>query len=468
MLKRLVGAEAYRRALDLYFDRHDGEAATIEDWLKVFEDATGRDLTQFRLWYTQAGTPRLAVSERFENGRYTLTFKQKTPSTPGQREKKPQVIPIAVGLLNPNGDEVVPTTILEMTEPEQSFSFDGLAAKPVPSLLRDFSAPVILDRPTTTEERAFLLAHDTDPFNKWEAGRQLAKDVLSRMVTEGASPGPAYLDALLRVARDGALDPAFRALALRLPSEDDMAQTLHDAGLTPDPLAIHDAREKLARAVATHLAPALPALYEEMNIPGPYTPDAKAAGCRALRLTALSYLSRLDEGKAAQRQYRDADNMTEQTGALAVLLDIGQGQPEVQSFFRQWRHDRLVMDKWFALQVAHAAPRAAAATARDLTEHADFDWKNPNRFRAVLGALSMNAAGFHDPSGASYRLLADWLIRLDPVNPQTTARMCTAFETWSRYDSVRQALIRGALDRIRTTPGLSRDTTEMVGRILDG
>jgi aminopeptidase N len=453
MLKRLVGEAGYKAALDLYFDRHDGDAATIEDWLKVFEDATGRDLAQFKRWYTQAGTPRLTVSELFEDGRYTLTFQQRTPPTPGEPDKRPQVIPIAVGLLNPNGDEVVPTTVLEMTEATQSFTFEGLAARPIPSLLRGFSAPVILDRPTTTEERAFLLAHDTDPFNKWEAGRQLAKDVLARMVTEGASPGPAYLDALLRVARDGALDPAFRALALRLPSEDDMAQTLHDAGVTPEPLAIHEAREKLARAVAAHLAPALPALYEEMNIPGPYSPDAKAAGCRALRLTALSYLSRLDEGKAAERQFREADNMTEQTGALAVLLDTGRGQPEVQSFFRQWRHDRLVMDKWFALQVAHAAPRAAAATARDLTEHPDFDWKNPNRFRSVLGALSMNAAGFHDPTGASYRLMADWLLRLDPLNPQTTARMCTAFETWKRYDADRQALIRAELERMLANPG---------------
>jgi aminopeptidase N len=466
MLKRLVGDAGYGAALGLYFERHDGDAATIEDWLRVFEDATGRDLSQFKLWYTQAGTPRLTVSEDFENGRYTLTFTQRTPPTPGQPQKKPQVIPVAVGLLNPNGDEVVPTTVLEVTEAEQSFAFDGLSARPIPSLLRDFSAPVILERPTTTEERAFLLAHDTDPFNKWEAGRQLAKDVLSRMVTENASPGPAYLDALLRVARDGALDPAFRALALRLPSEDDMAQTLADAGVVPEPLAIHGSREKLARAVAAHLAPALPVLYEEMNIPGPYTPDAKAAGCRALRLTALSYLSRLDGGKAAEKQFRDADNMTEQTGALAVLLDIGQGQPEVQSFFRQWRHDRLVMDKWFSLQVAHAAPRAAAATARDLTEHPDFDWKNPNRFRSVLGALSGNAAGFHDPSGASYRLLADWLIRLDAVNPQTTARMCTAFETWRRYDADRQARIRDELVRILRTDRLSRDTAEMLGRIL--
>ncbi|MDF0599899.1 aminopeptidase N [Psychromarinibacter sp. C21-152] len=466
MLKRLVGDAGYARALDLYFRRHDGDAATIEDWLKVFEDATDRDLTQFGRWYTQAGTPRLHVTEDFKDGCYTLHIKQETPPTPGQPAKAPQVIPIAVGLLNPNGDEVVPTTVLEMTEAEQSFTFENLAARPVPSILRDFSAPVILERTTSTEERAFLLAHDTDPFNKWEAGRALAKDVLARMVTDNAAPGPAYLDALERVARDDGLDPAFRALALRLPSEDDMAQTLFDAGVTPDPLAIHAAREKLMLAMAEHLSAILPDLYEAMNIPGPYAPDARAAGCRALRQTALGLLSRLDHGKAAAKQYRDADNMTEQLGALGALLTIGAGQEEVGRFYRQWEHDRLVIDKWFALQTSHAAPHRAAETAQALTRHKDFDWKNPNRFRSVIGALAMNAAGFHDPSGASYELVADWLIRLDPVNPQTTARMTTMFETWRRYDADRQDLMRDALRRIARTPELSRDTTEMVGRIL--
>ncbi len=275
MLRQLVGADGYARALDLYFDRHDGDAATIEDWLKVFEDATGRDLSQFARWYAQAGTPRLRVEEDFKDGIYTLHFEQKTPSTPGQDQKQPQVIPIAVGLLNPNGDEVVPTTILEMTDDRQSFSFSGLATRPVPSILRNFSAPVILERPSTAEERAFLLAHDTDPFNKWEAGRQLAKDVLTAMVRDGSQPGPAYLDALERVARDDTLDPAFRALALRLPSEDDMAQTLCDAGMTPDPGRIHEAREKVADALAYHLRAILPAIYEDMNLPGPYSPDPK-------------------------------------------------------------------------------------------------------------------------------------------------------------------------------------------------
>jgi aminopeptidase N len=468
MLKTLVGDDGYRRALDLYFERHDGDAATIEDWLKVFEDATGRDLSQFALWYSQAGTPRLQVTEDFADGRFTLTFRQSTPATPGQPEKRAQVIPIAVGLLNPNGDEVVPTTILEMTEAEQSFTFEGLASRPVPSILRDFSAPVILERKTTPEERAFLLAHDTDPFNKWEAGRQLAKDVLVDMVTRDAEPGGAYLDALERMVRDDTLDPAFRALALRLPGEDDMAQTLHDNGTTPDPDAIHAARRRLEARVAQALRGVLPGIYEAMNLPGPYTPDAKAAGCRALRQAALTLITRLDDGATAARQVASADNMTEELGALSCLLSVGNGAggEALSDFYRRWRHDRLVIDKWFSLQIAQAMPDRAVEVARALTEHPDFDWKNPNRFRAVFGALATHPAGFHRADGAAYDLMADWLIRLDPVNPQTTARMSTAFETIGRYDADRQDLMRAALTRIANAPGLSRDTGEMVGRIL--
>ncbi|MHC0054076.1 aminopeptidase N [Actibacterium sp. D379-3] len=468
MLKRLVGDDGYKAALNLYFDRHDGDAATIEDWLTVFEDTTGRDLTQFKRWYSQPGTPRLHVTDDFDGGTYTLHFKQETPPAPGHPAPGPQVIPIAVGLLNPNGDEVLPTTVLEMTEAEQSFTFDGLAARPAASILRGFSAPVIVQRDSTAAERAFLLAHDTDPFNKWEAGRALAKNVLMRMVAEGAAPGAEYLDALRAMVADGALDPAFRALALRLPSEDDMAQSLFDSGFPPDPLAIHAAVGDLKTAMARHLSDLLPGLYADMACPGPYSPDADHAGRRALRQAVLALLARLDGGAQAQAQFAGADNMTDQTGALACLLEIGQGAPEIAAFSRQWSGDRLVMDKWFALQASYAAPERAAEVAGALTRHPDFDWKNPNRFRAVIGALAMNAAGFHAPGGACYDLVADWLIRLDGVNPQTAARMSTAFETWARYDADRQGRMRAALERIRAQEGLSRDMGEMVDRMLGG
>ncbi|AJE48180.1 aminopeptidase N [Celeribacter indicus] len=465
MLRRLIGDEAYRKGCDLYFERHDGEAVTIEDWLKAFEDATGRDLSQFARWYSQAGTPRLKVSESFAEGRLTLTFAQSTPPTPGQPDKAPQVLPIAVGLIGPNGDEVVETRVLEMTEATQSFTFDGLGARPVASILRDFSAPVILEREMDAATRAFLLAHDTDPFQKWEMGRMLAKDTLVALILEDTPPARDYLDAIRAVLTDDSLDPAFRALVLGLPGEDDLAQTLFDAGVTPDPQKIHDARETLRGSLARHLSDALPTVFRQMET-GAFVPDADGSGKRALRLSVLSLLTLLDAGKEAKALFSKADNMTEQAGALAALLAAGLGEEELAAFGQMWRHDRLVMDKWFALQVALAAPARAADVARDLSHHPDFTMKNPNRFRAVFGALPGNHAGFHHAGGAAYALLADQIIALDALNPQTAARMTGAFETWRRYDADRQAMIRAALERIRAKTGLSRDVTEMVTRIL--
>ncbi|MBE0414052.1 aminopeptidase N [Yoonia sp.] len=466
MLRRLVGPDAYQKALDLYFTRHDGDAATIEDWLRVFEDATGRDLTQFAKWYSQAGTPRVAVSEDYANGTYTLTLRQNTPPTPGQDEKEPLVIPVAVGLLNENGDEVVPTRILELTQAQQSFTFTGMASKPILSVLRDFSAPVILDHPQTNARRSFLLAHDTDPFNKWDAGRTLAQDVLVAMVRDGATPDAAYLDGLTAVLRDDALDPAFRALVLALPTEDDTAQALVDAGETPDPATIYDAHESLKLQIAQHMQDLLPRVYAAMTLSDAYRPDADQAGKRSLGNAVLGLLARCDGGRQAAAQYAAADNMTQQLAALGTLLKAGKGTAELIAFETQWHHDRLVMDKWFGLQVSCATPDQAAATAARLTEHPAFQMKNPNRFRAVLGALAGHAAGFHHGSGAGYNLLADWLIRLDPLNPQTTARMTSAFSTWRRYDADRQKMMRAALLRLADTPKLSRDTMEMVSRIL--
>ena len=468
MLKRLVGDAGYYKALDLYFTRHDGQAATIENWLKAFEDATGRDLTQFKRWYSQAGTPRIAVEEDYADGTYTLILSQSTPPTPGQPEKAPLAIPVAVGLLSPNGDEVVPTRVLELTQPRQSFTFDDLASRPVASILRGFSAPVILQRELSAGTRAFLLAHDTDPFNKWEAGRTLAKDLLVRRIAEGAPPDPAFIEALEALACDESLDPAFRALALGLPGEDDLAQTLFDAGFLPEPLDIHAEVRALRQRIADRLSPTLAGLYDEMAVPGPYRPDAVDAGRRALRQAALGYLSLTDGGARAAAQFDAADNMTEQLGALACLVDIDRAGAALAAFRRQWRGDPLVMDKCLGLQAVLAAPETAAATVRTMLEDPGFDWKNPNRIRAVLGGFAANAAGFHHPRGEGYRLLADWLIRLDPVNPQTASRLARSFETWRRYDADRQGMIRDELARVTARPGLSRDMSEMVGRILGG
>ena len=472
MLKRLVGDADCARALDLYFDRHDGQAATIEDWLKVFEDTTGRDLSQFALWYSQSGTPRVRVTEDWQPGgvagRYVLHLAQENPPTPGQAVKDDKVIPVAVGLLNSNGIEVVATQVLELTQARQSFTFDGLAARPVPSILRGFSAPVVLERDVPTAERAFILAHDTDAFNRWEAGRALCKDVLARMIVDGAAPSVDLLNAMAGMAFDASLDPAFRALALRLPGDDDMAATLHAAGHVPDPMGIYAARRTLHLALAQRLAPGLADLETAMRVPGAYDAGAVAAGKRALRLATLALLSRLDGGQAARAAYAAADNMTESFGALVCLLDIGAGQDALAAFGAKWTNDRLVMDKWFAVQIAMAAPDAVAPITQTLTMRGDFDWKNPNRFRSVIGALASHHAGFHHASGDGYRLLADWLILLDPLNPQTAARMSTAFEVAGRYDADRQGMIATQLQRILATPGLSRDLSEMAGRMRVG
>lgn len=467
MLKRLVGDEGYRKALDLYFERHDGQACTIEDWIAVFQDATGRDLAQFKRWYTDAGTPRLTLTEDWADGRLVLNFHQETAPTPGQPEKPARVIPIALGLIGPNGDEVLPTTVLEMTEPAQSFSFDGLGARPVVSLLRGFSAPVTVDREIGADQQALLLAHDTDPYARWQAGHDLALDGLI-LRAGGRDGGEDFNRALAGVLADAGDDPAFAALCLSLPGEEEIATAISARGGIPDPDAIHAARRAQMLDIATTHETALARLYDAMAQPGPYRPDAEGGGRRSLRLASLAYLSRLDGGARAEALYRNATNMTERQGALEQLIAAGRDKAALADFAAEFGANRLVMDKWFMVQPLRAAPDRAVARARELAAHPDFDWKNPNRFRALIGGLTANHAGFHAADGSGYDFLAEWLMRLDPVNPQTTARMCSAFETVSRYDAGRQAHARSALERIAALPGLSRNSSEMVTRILAG
>ena len=467
MLRGLVGPKAYRDALDLYFDRHDGQACTIENWLQVFEDATGRDLSQFKLWYSQAGTPVVTVAERFDGDTLILEFTQKNPATPNQEDKQPQVIPIAVGLLANDGSEVRPTEVLELTKASQSFSFSGLKEQPVPSLLRGFSAPIILQRATSGAEQAFLLANDTDPFNKWEAARRLVSNNLRSMALADDVPDEGVLEALKSVALDSTLDPAFRALVLGLPSEDELAQQIFDRGETPDPDAIHIARRFFTTALATVFDKDAMGLFVDMAVPGPYSPDATAAGKRALQGAMLRLITRLDQGEVAIKIFDFADNMTVQLSSLSSLLANDVGDAASATFYARWRRNKLVLDKWFMLSASHAPREKAVQVAQELADHPDFDWKNPNRFRALIAGFAMgNPAGFHSKDGAGYDFFADWLIRLDPLNPQTTARMAGVFESWKRYDPKRQTLIKSALSRINETPDLSKNTREIVERIL--
>ncbi len=466
MLRTLSGDNGYEKALDLYFDRHDGEAATIEDFRACFEKATDADLTQFSRWWTDPGTPHVTVQEEWSEGTLTVTISQKTEAL--GKSWPVRVIPLRTALIGRDGGEVSSEQLVTLTEAEITLTFDDLAERPLVSVNRNFSAPVVIHQDQSDSDLAALLAHDTDPFNRWDAGEKLVNGVLRRMVRDGATPDAGYLDGLSASLRNDRLDPAYRALLLRSPTEVDTAIDLHAAGHTADPDAIHLAHETLQQAKAERLQDHLSATYAAMQVTGPYTPDADAAGKRSLANAMLGLITRLDGGKQAKAQFAEADNMTLQIAALGALCVNGFGEDELRAFEKQWSDDRLVMDKWFGLQVSTAAPENAVATTTRLTKHAAFTHTNPNRFRAVFGSFARNHAGFHKADHSGYQLLSEWLIKLDPLNPQTTARMVTAFDGLQRYDADRQAGMRTALERIAATPDLSRDTTEMVTRILGG
>jgi len=364
MLRLLVGPDAYRKSLDAYFERHDGQACTIEDWIKVFEDTTGRDLSHFARWYSQAGTPRLSVEEQYADGTYTLTFTQKTEPTPGQPDKKPQLIPVSYGFLGSDGTEMGEAGVLEISEASQSFSFD-LPEKPVPSLLRGFSAPVILDMKQSHQDQAFLMAHDSDPFNRWEAAMRFGTDVLCALAIGTKPPDPAYLDAMKALAVDESLDPAFRALALTLPSQDILAQELANRGRIPDHLAIDAALKSLRGMLALEMGDDLERLYAQNQVTGPYVPDAEGNGKRALRAVALSLMTALDpSATAAQEQFSSAQTMGEKLGSLSLLVGRDQGKAALAEFYDSWKHDPLVLDKWFAVQAMSTPPKQAIEAVR--------------------------------------------------------------------------------------------------------
>lgn len=467
MLKLLVGDAAYKEALELYFARHDGQACTIEDWLAVFTDVTGQDLRQFKLWYSQAGTPIVTVRDHFADGIYKLTLTQVTPTTPGQPNKHPLVIPIALGLLYPDGTEALATELLVLSDAEQSFCFSGLRAAPIPSLLRGFSAPVILQRKTSPAEHLVQLTHDPDLFNRFEASRELGKSALLAMLQTEAAPDDAYCTALLQVMVNEDLDPAFRAMCCTLPSQDEIAKTLTEQGQTPDPVAIDAAFHRLSEHVARQGQDALRALYHAHQLAGPFSPDAASCGARALSALALRLISYVDGGTLAAKQFATANTMSLQLPALGNLNRHAQGSEAISQFYQQWRNERLVIDKWFSLQVSTCPASQAVSVARNLLQHPDFTLKNPNRFRALVGALAMTPAAFHQADGSAYALVVDQLIALDDINPQLCARMTTVFETWRRYDGARQELMRAALCRLAAKPNLSRDTKEMVTRLMD-
>ncbi|MGB0508134.1 MAG: aminopeptidase N [Pikeienuella sp.] len=470
MLRRIVGPEGYDKALQLYFDRHDGQACTIEDWIGAFQDATGEDLSHFAQWYGQAGTPRIGVEEAFADGVYSLTLTQKTRPTPGQEAKAAMDVPVAYGFLGSDGAEIGTPGVLRLTEAKQVFRFD-LPEKPVLSLFREFSAPVIVERDIAKDEQAFLLAHDSDAFNKWEAGRNLViAEAIDLANGTAEAPSQVFVDAMAAVAGDDGLDNAFKALLLNLPGVEEVSSAIAGAGGVVDPDRVLAGIEQIGDAIAAATADAMNGIYAAMSGDAAYAPDAESAGRRALRTVALHYISRLDGGETARAQFDAADNMTDSLAALRTLSRRGLDGADMAlaQFASRWHDDELVMDKWLALQATSLrADTLNRVTA--LSESDDFNWRNPNRFRSLIAAFAMaNPVRFHAADGEGYRFYGDWLIRMDDLNPQTAARCAGAFETWRNYDERRQAHARAALETVLAKPNLSKDLNEMASRILAG
>jgi aminopeptidase N len=485
MIATLLGREGFRRGMDLYIRRHDNSAVTIEDFVAAMADANGADLDRFMRWYDQAGTPELTVEERWEpaSRSYQLTLAQRTPPTPGQPEKRPMLIPVAASLLGRDGAELAArldgesesragTRVLTLAETRQSFRFEDLPQQPVPSLLRGFSAPVKL-KGIPLERWKFLAIRDKEPFARWEAGQQvmtrLMLDEIARLQhgERSGPPDPDLLAAFRETLAGSAADPAFAAEALALPSEAFLADQVD----TVDVEAIHAVREAARSAIGTALRGEFAELYRTLEDGGPYRIDAAAIGRRALRNAALAYLAAADpqEGaRLAKAQFDLGRNMTDVLAALAVLNDIAAPEREaaLAAFYEKWQKDDLVIDKWFALQARSSLPETPARV-RALTMHRAFQRKNPNRMRALVATFAQaNQLHFHDKDGAGYEFLADEVIALDPMNPQTAARLVQPLGSWRRYDPQRQASMRRQLERVLALPGLSKNTYEMVSKSL--
>jgi aminopeptidase N len=482
MIHTLVGAEGFRKGSDLYFERHDGQAVTCDDFVNAMEAANAIDLTQFRNWYTQAGTPVLTVQQAYDPDAQTLTLTidQQCPPTPGQPGKEPMHIPVTVGLINKDGSiapcnyqgSTTDEVILQLTQAEQTFSFEGLKEQPVVSILRGFSAPVKLTMERSLEDLAFLLSYDRDTFNRWEAGQQLARQIIAGLIADvqnarALQVNPIIIKAFKQVMEQSWADLSYFALLLSLPSETYLAEQMR----VVDVDAIHTAREFVLLALAEHLQAQFKTLYLENHREESGSFDADAIGRRRIKNTCLAYLGRLgqpDSQQWSQQQFETAKNMTDQIAALAVVVNGPHPSKQqcLASFYQQWQAEALVIDKWFALQASSHNPDTFA-TVQALMQHPAFDLKNPNRVRALIGAFSQaNPLHFHAANGQGYQFLADQIIALNTLNPQVASRMLSALTSWRRYDASRQALMKVQLERIMTTEAISKDVYEVASKSL--
>jgi aminopeptidase N len=474
MQHTLLGAQTFRKATDLYFDRYDGHAVTCDDFVQCMADASGRDLSQFFRWYKQAGTPTVQFSGAYDAAKqsYTLTFKQSQPDTPEQTNKQPLHIPVAFGLLDASGKEILPTRVLELTEREQTFTFTDLPDRPVPSILRGFSAPVKLETDLSDDDLRLLQVHDTDGFNKWEAGQTLALRTIQRVMEKpdtDISQFVADVGTLIEQGLQGKGDKALLARALTLPMIGVIAQ--HQTVI--DPAAIDAARTAIVHQIKRAHKDALAALYDANGNPGSFSITPEAMGRRALQAAVLEILTSTNGTGCAARalaHYAAADNMTDRVTAMASLSDSSQPQRAevLADFYDRFKNYPLVVDKWFSLQAIANREQIFDDLAM-LRKHADFNIKNPNRVRSLYSAFAINnSVKFHDPSGQGYVFLRDVIIELNTINPQIAARMVTPLREWKRYTPALQAHMKAALEAILATPNLSGDVFEIVSKSLNG
>jgi aminopeptidase N len=489
MYYTLLGREGFRKGMDLYFQRHDGQAVTCDDFRAAMADSSGRNLKQFERWYSQAGTPRVKAETSYdaENKIYQVTLSQSCSASPGQSRKSPFHIPVAIGLLNAKGKDLplqlegqpessATTLTLELTKASQVFRFTGVTKKPIPSMLRNFSAPVNLEYEYSDDELGHLLANDSDPFNRWEAGQRLAMRRLVKLTMAVQNGGVLELDlmfinALRTTLNDITLDPSFREVVLTLPSEAMISEQFS----VVDPQSIHTARQFMRATLTQHLKADFLSAYEANLTPGKYSPEAVPAAKRALKNVALSYLLEWPDDATfalAKTQFDEAENMTDRLAALTALSNFSGSAKNaktaarsLQKFFKDFEKDALVIDKWFTLQAT--AHTTDVQKVRELMQHHAFTLTNPNRARSLIfGFCNGNSSRFHAADGSGYALWADMVIALNKLNPQVAARLSRSLDRWKKYPKNLQTHMKGALQRVAETKKMSKDVLEVVAKAL--
>ena len=484
MIKTLIGSEAFRKAMDLYFERHDGQAATVEDFVACMADASGRDFKQFFKWYEQAGTPNVSVRGSYDAPAkaFDVTVTQSTPRLSGQKKKTPFHMPLALGLVGPDGKDMplqlegagpLPHAVVELTKARHTFRFTDIAHKPVLSINRGFTAPVALKTNLNSAELLFLMGHDCDPFNRWEAAQSLAKNLIVKTVaymSAGKKPPSVtgFAKALALILADEQVDDAFKALVLVLPSEAEIAALIgHDV----DSDAVHLAREQVRSLLAKKLLKPLKAAFARTSEIGDYKPDTKSSALRAMHYTALNLIAAANADAAValiRKELKSVSNMTAETGALSAMLGLARPEREamLNEFYTRHKSDPLIIDKWFNMNAVISGSGSVQRIQR-LLVHPDFKLSTPNRVYALIGGFSSgNVSGFNAADGSGYRLVADVIVALNAINPQVASRMATGFRSWRLYNALRQSHAVTEMQRILATPNLSRDVFEIITRTL--